>query len=85
MFSINMGSTLSFAFGVILITTSSSFDFNANLYNYEIVFERVLTESAHSADKIKFLEKNDCLYHSIKLHDASRWFQLEVPRSVRPY
>ena len=57
-----MGSTLSFAFGLILMTTSSSFDFNANLYNYEIVFERVPTESAHSADKIKFLEKSNIAY-----------------------
>ena len=42
-------------------------------------------ESARSADKIKFLEQNICLHHSIKLHDAGWRFQLVVPLSVRLY
>ena len=45
----------------------------------------MLTESAFSADKIKLPEPNICLHRSIKLHDASQRFQLEVPWSVRPY
>ena len=38
-----------------------------------------------SADKIKFLEQNNCLLRSIKLHDAGWRFQLVVRSSVRLY
>ena len=41
-------------------------------------------KSAGSADKIKFLEQNNCLHRSIKLHDAGQRFQLVVLRSVKP-
>lgn len=50
-----------------------------------IVFEHVPTESAHSADKIKLLEKNIPYTMTIKLHDAGQRIQLEVLWSVRPY
>ena len=45
----------------------------------------MLAELAHSADKIKFIERNNCVHHSLKLHDAGQRFQLVVPWSVRPY
>ena len=50
-----------------------------------IVFEHVPTESAYSADKIKFLEKNIAYTMTLKLHDAGQRIQLEVLWSVRPY
>ena len=70
LFLINTGSPRSFAFGSSLTATSSSFNFNANFYIL-IVSQHVLAESAHSPDKINFLEQNICLHRSIKLHDAA--------------
>ena len=45
----------------------------------------MLAESGRRTDKIKFLEKNNCLHRYIKLHDAGWRFQLVVPWSVRPH
>ena len=41
-------------------------------------------KSTGSADKIKFLEQNNCVHRSIKLHNAGQRFQLVVPWSVKP-
>ena len=49
-----------------------------------IVFQHVPVKSARSAEKIKFLEQNNCLHRSIKLHNAGQKFQLVVPWSVKP-
>ena len=41
-------------------------------------------KSAGSADKIKFLEQNNCVHRSIKLHNAGQRFQLVAPWGVKP-
>ena len=41
-------------------------------------------KSAGSADKIKFLEQNNCVHRSIKLHNAGKRFQLVAPWNVKP-
>ena len=81
---INTCSPLSFAFGLSLAATFQALILMQTFSNL-IVFQHVPAESAHSADKIKFLEPNICLHHSIRLHDAGHRFQVVVPWSVRPY
>ena len=41
-------------------------------------------KSAGSADKIKFLEQNNCVHRFIKLHNAGQRFQLVILWSVKP-
>ena len=45
----------------------------------------MLAESARSADKIKFLDQDNCLHCSIKLHGAGQSFQLVGLWCVRPH
>ena len=75
---INTCSPLSFAFGLSLAATFQALILMQTFSNL-IVFQHVPAESAHSADKIKFLEPNICLHHSIRLHDAGHRFQVVVP------
>ena len=52
---------------------------------YLIVYQHMLAESARSADKIKFLDQDNCLHCSIKLHGAGQSFQLVGLWCVRPH
>ena len=70
--------------GLSLTATFPSFDFKRKRL-YLIVLLHVPSESARSADQIKFLEQNNRLHRSINLHDAGQRFQLVVPWSIRPY
>ena len=50
---------------------------------YLIVYQHVSAVPAYSADKVKFLDQDNCLHQSIKLHGAGQRFQLVVPWCVR--